>query len=484
MHTTTPPPFTTRLFRTPVMAALVALIASISFVSTPTPAHAATVTVAQNGIRYTADNTNVPAGATIADYDPSAGANVVIPDTVTITGTTYPVTTIGYEAFANNQLASVTIPDSVTTISDSAFANNLLASVTIPNSVTTIGSYAFALNPMLAEVWFTGPSPVFAGVGSTWLGDTAMVAVYYPKAHESLNGSSGYTTPVWNGYQTFPYFRVSFDANGGAGTMALQMNPAIATTITPNSFTRPGHTFAGWNTKTNNTGTSYKDGDVYGSALPSDLTLYAQWDSVSYDISFDLGGGVAGNPATYTITSNPTTLTNPTRNGYTFAGWTGTGLTGPTTSVTIATGSIGNRTYTATWVANDYTITYVLDGGVAGTPANPAMYTITSNGLTLNTPTRPGYTFTGWTGTGLTGPTASVTIATGSSGNRTYAATWDLTPAKDPSGTTPPKAPTTAPTPEGLAKTGSDSAWGLLAGVAALLGGAAVTILNTRRRNS
>ena len=42
-------------------------------------------------------------------------------------------------------------------------------------------------------------------------------------------------------------------------------------------------------------------------------------------------------------------MVNPTKDGFDFAGWTGTGLTEATKNVTIAKGSTGDRTYTATW---------------------------------------------------------------------------------------------------------------------------------------
>jgi hypothetical protein len=59
-----------------------------------------------------------------------------------------PVTHIGKEAFQNEELTSVTIPNSVTHIEGSAFWGNQLTSVTIPNSVTYIGPGAFRGNQL------------------------------------------------------------------------------------------------------------------------------------------------------------------------------------------------------------------------------------------------------------------------------------------------------------------------------------------------
>jgi uncharacterized repeat protein (TIGR02543 family) len=86
-------------------------------------------------------------------------------------------------------------------------------------------------------------------------------------------------------------------------------------------------------------------------------TYTATWTQV-YTISYDLAGGSVSvaNPTTFTALSCDITLTNPTREGYTFTGWTGTGLGEPTMSVTIAHGSTGNREYTATWSAIPYRI--------------------------------------------------------------------------------------------------------------------------------
>ena len=65
--------------------------------------------------------------------------SVTIPDSVT---------TIGSNAFQSDQLTNITIPDSVTTIEMSAFSNNQLTSIVIPDSVTTIGTSAFSNNQL------------------------------------------------------------------------------------------------------------------------------------------------------------------------------------------------------------------------------------------------------------------------------------------------------------------------------------------------
>ena len=73
----------------------------------------------------------------------------------------------------------------------------------------------------------------------------------------------------------------------------------------------------------------------------------------TYTITYNLDGGtVSGNPTSYT-SADTITLVNPTKEGYNFTGWTGTGLSSATTTVTIPKGSTGDRTYTANWkVAN------------------------------------------------------------------------------------------------------------------------------------
>ena len=78
----------------------------------------------------------------------------------------------------------------------------------------------------------------------------------------------------------------------------------------------------------------------------NDSLLIANWKTIDYSISFNLDGGQANNLTTYTV-EHTFTLTNPTKEGYTFIGWSGTGIDNISKTVTIKKGSIGNRTYTA-----------------------------------------------------------------------------------------------------------------------------------------
>ena len=72
-----------------------------------------------------------------------------------------PVISIGDNAFREERLINVTIPDSVTEILVSAFAYNQLTSINIPNGVTLINESAFYSNKLTSV---TIPDNVFIGL--------------------------------------------------------------------------------------------------------------------------------------------------------------------------------------------------------------------------------------------------------------------------------------------------------------------------------
>jgi uncharacterized repeat protein (TIGR02543 family) len=79
------------------------------------------------------------------------------------------------------------------------------------------------------------------------------------------------------------FSRVTFDPNGGEGTMDPQ-TADTPTSLTLNDFTRTGFTFSGWNTAADGSGTAYGDGAEYD--FDENITLYAQWVADFYKYLF------------------------------------------------------------------------------------------------------------------------------------------------------------------------------------------------------
>ena len=66
----------------------------------------------------------------------------------------------------------------------------------------------------------------------------------------------------------------------------------------------------------------------------------------------NISGTVSGNPTSYTIETSPVVLNNPTKTGYTFSGWTTSGVTTPHTEVVVPNGvSTGLSAYTTSITA-------------------------------------------------------------------------------------------------------------------------------------
>ena len=204
-------------------------------------------------------------------------------------------------------------------------------------------------NYILPECGFTAPtdqefkaweiSGTEYKVGDTYTvsGDTEIKALW----ENSVITPTTYTVTVGN------------DGNG-TGT-ATPSTATAGTTITLTATPNEGYHLKEWEVMSG--GVTIKD-DKF--PMPNDnVEVKAIFEKdapapTEYTITYDLAGGTAeGNPDTYTIETRTFTLKNPTKSGYTFTGWSGTGLDGENNmTVTIPTGSTGNRTYTAHWRYN------------------------------------------------------------------------------------------------------------------------------------
>lgn len=96
---------------------------------------------------------------------------------------------------------------------------------------------------------------------------------------------------------------MSYDANGGMGTMSAETGVAgKIVTVAQNEFTRNNYTFTGWNTQADGKGTAYKAGDSF-TMTDKDTVLYAQWSKNS---------GSAGTDTNVTVKPNTGIGTNGT----------------------------------------------------------------------------------------------------------------------------------------------------------------------------
>ena len=140
----------------------------------------------------------------------------------------------------------------------------------------------------------------------------------------------------------------------GNGTASASPDKAVAgTEIRLSATPKTGYHFKEWEVISG--GVTIKDDKFL---MPNDnvevKAIFEKDAPTEYTITYDLAGGTAeGNPDTYTIETRTFTLKNPTKSGYTFTGWSGTGLTGENNlTVTIEKGSTGDRSYTAHWRYN------------------------------------------------------------------------------------------------------------------------------------
>ena len=153
---------------------------------------------------------------------------------------------------------------------------------------------------------------------------------------------------------TAPTYTVTLNAGNGtinSGNVTGYTYGVGATLPTADDMTYTGHTFKGWY---DNEGLTGSPVTAIGGTEMGNKEYWAKWEINQYTITYDLGGGtVEGNPDTYTVEMDTFTLKNPTRPGYTFTGWSGTGLDGENNmTVTIPKGSTGERRYTAHWRYN------------------------------------------------------------------------------------------------------------------------------------
>jgi hypothetical protein len=108
--------------------------------------------------------------------------DLAVPETIGI----HKVTSIGVNAFANNQLTTVIIPEGVTSIGNSAFRNNQLTSVIIPGGVTGTGNYSFSENQLNSVTISDGVT----SISSATFNDNKLTSIIIPDTVTFIGGSA------------------------------------------------------------------------------------------------------------------------------------------------------------------------------------------------------------------------------------------------------------------------------------------------------
>ena len=227
------------------------------------------------------------------------------------------------------------------------------------NNLTTTNGGTVDLFAKWTDASVTLPTPTKTGYTfGGWYADSglntpagAAGATYTPSTQITLYAK---WTPI-----SYP---ITYHLNGGTLNTAHESYTIESATITLDEPTRKGYNFAGWYTNQGLTGPAVTTID-HGST--GNVELWAKWTIATYTITYNLvyGNVTTANKTTYTVEDDDFTLNNPTKDHFTFTGWTGSNGTTPQTAVTITKGSFAeDLCYTANYAVGAHDGTCGADG--------------------------------------------------------------------------------------------------------------------------
>ena len=194
---------------------------------------------------------------------------------------------------------------------------------------------------------------------------------------------------------------------------------------------------------------TFKDWTPKIETVTGDATYQATYtkEANSYTLTYNLDGGEWENDTTYTYpkkyNEEVEVKADPTKTGYTFAGWTSAEVKVVNGKFTMPAKDV---TLKAKWEANIYKVTYDLDGGEWTEATNEFPYEYKATVEVVKTvPTREGYKFSGWRSEEVTIENDAFTMP---AKNVVLKAVWEANPTPAPTEEpTPTPAPTEEPTP-------------------------------------
>lgn len=264
------------------------------------------------------------------------------------------------------------------------------------------GGTLYAPNPVTCTGTLTLPTPARSGYRfDGWFSDAALTQPVTALTKKNATVYAKWSQP----------YQVSYVLNGG--TNHASNVGSFYSSLTLKEPTRATYQFDGWHTDEELTTKVTKLTPSH--TTDNQVTVYAKW-SQPHTVTYELNGGknASANVAQF---GGTLALKNPTRSGYTFAGWyLDKKFKTKVTTLTAKNAKNNQVTVYAKWYKN-YKITYKLNGG-KNSSANPAKF---GGVLALKNPTRSGYVFKGWyTDKKFKNRVANLTVTK----NRTVYAKW------------------------------------------------------------
>jgi uncharacterized repeat protein (TIGR02543 family) len=223
--------------------------------------------------------------------------------------------------------------------------------------------------------------------------------------------SFNHTINCANSAFTAVYVPINYTVTATAGTggtvapasQTTNVNQTVTVVATPNT----GWEFAGW-TGTGITLPAPPHPATLNFTMPANnVTLNASFTKIVYTVTASAGTGGSVSPLTQNATiGDAVTVTATPNAGYTFAGWTATGVTltpSQTTSATLNfTMPAGNVTLQASFNPIPYTVTLTAVPSNGGTFSAIAPNYTVGQSVTVTATANSGFVFSGWTATGIT----------------------------------------------------------------------------------
>lgn len=247
-------------------------------------------------------------------------------------------------------------------------------------------TFTYDLTQALTANAFSRTGYTFAGWAKSSSGSVAYQDQVSVKNLQSTSGTY-YLYAIWTPIE----YTVSFSANGGTvelNSKSVTYDSTYGDLPVP---TRTGYAFEGWYNAEN-----VRIYPTTSVRITADQTLYAHWTANSYEVTFMSQETSWSTRISETYgKSYRLPNTNPTRTGYTFAGWYTAASGGlqvteaDTVSITTA------QTLYAHWTPLTYAVVFDANGG-SGTMNDQILTYGMSEALTANAFTRTGYKFDGW----------------------------------------------------------------------------------------